>query len=138
MKVPENINKQSEYLEFCIFLATFEEDRELKTQLDFAAHYKLSKEILTIWKQYPETVENIVELRKAYKLKTPVVLSNIYRNSKKDASSQKLWMQVIEGFAEKSETKQDIKLNDMTPKEVLAEAKKRGWNFDPTNASPDE
>lgn len=105
--------KQAEYYEFVEWIATPEPFRKLQTQQQFQKEHNISHDTLARWKQDPNFWEDVRRIwaGKARERSAAVVETLYLKILKKpDPASIKLWMQLFEGFEEKSENKQTHEL----------------------------
>lgn len=88
------------------------ESMGIETDIQFAEFYEITARTLRNWKDRPEFEDQVRRLRKKWAFeKTGHVLEGIYRSAVKgNDKSQKLWLQVFEGFTEKTENTQTIKI----------------------------
>lgn len=88
------------------------ESMGIETDEQFAEFYEITSRTLRNWKDRPEFEDQVRRLRKKWAFeKTGHVLEGIYRSAVKgNDKSQKLWLQVFEGFTEKTENTQIIKV----------------------------
>lgn len=98
------------------------ERTNIETLEQFAAKHQVTVRNLYRWSAWPEFQQRVKELwTLAAKGKTTDVVSAIYRSAitggREAPQAQKLWMQVVEGFTEKSETtlktQPEITVNDI-------------------------
>lgn len=80
----------------------------LETQKQFAEHNKVSERTLCLWTDRPEFIPAVKALWKKWgRGRTPTIVEAIYTSAtsggKEAPQAQKLWMQVIEDFTEKTE-----------------------------------
>lgn len=103
--------KKAEYLEFIKFTATPRMFRDAEfgyvTDKAFAEKFKLNETTLVEWKkdrQFQEAVKD--QLKIWAKNRTPDVIACLYKEIIKNgrAAEVKLWMQLFEGFTEKTES----------------------------------
>lgn len=91
----------------------------IETQKEFAAHYEVREATLSAWKDRPEYRMRVRALRDKWAFdKTGRVIEAIYKTALGgNPFSQKLWLQVFEGFSEKTETKEtkrvELGINDI-------------------------
>lgn len=107
--------KLSAYDEYVLWYAMPVKQKEamgLETDTAFAEFYKINDRTLRRWKDRPEFEESVRKLRRQWAFqKTQGVIEGIYRSAVKgNDKSQKLWMQVFEGFTEKTENTQIVKV----------------------------
>ena len=114
--------KASLYDEFILWFAApspYKQKIGLETQKQFADYYGTSERNLSRWKERYDFEPRVRELRRKWGFeKTGAVIEGIYRSAVKgNPLSQKLWLQVFEGFAEKTEVehtkKVEIGVNDI-------------------------
>lgn len=116
----------STYDEFILWFALPRHEKismGLETQKAFAADQHLSERTLNRWKDRPDFLPRIKALRDKWaKERGSDVVAAIYRsaiNTKSPAApaAQKLWMQIFEGFSEKSQvehtTNAELTVNDI-------------------------
>lgn len=87
----------------------------IETQRQFADYNKISERTLTTWIDRPEFMPAVKALWKKWgKFRTPTVVAAIYKSAvgggKEAPQAQKLWMQVIEDFTEKTENTETKKV----------------------------
>lgn len=91
----------------------------IETDLQFSAEFGVSNTSLSLWKDRPEFEAKVRQLRRKWAFeKTGQVIEGMYRAAVRgNDRSQKLWMQVFEGFTEKTETvetkKVELTINDI-------------------------
>lgn len=91
----------------------------LPTQDAFATYHGLNIKTTTRWKQRQDFLPRVTDLRKQWaQERSSDVIAAIYKSSiKGNPLSQKLWMQMYEGFTEKQEIKHttqvDFGINDV-------------------------
>lgn len=97
--------KQAEYYEFVRWTALPFFLRTPSDQQAFQMQWKVSADTLARWKKDPNFWEDVRrEIREWAKDKTPEVIAGILKAAVKgNPISQKLWMQIFEGFEEKSQ-----------------------------------
>lgn len=83
-------------------------EQGIETQKQFAEYNKISERTLSLWTDRPEFMPAVKAYWKKWgKYRTPTVVAAIYKSSigggKEAPQAQKLWMQVIEDFTEKTE-----------------------------------
>lgn len=105
--------KQAEYYEFVQWIATPEPFRDPKTQMAFQEQYHISHDTLARWKHDPnfwDDVRRVWEGRARERSGTVIEALYMKIRNKPDPISIKLWMQLFEGFTEKSEQTQTHEL----------------------------
>ncbi len=91
----------------------------IEDQKQFATIYKVAEQTLSVWKDRTDFEPRVRALVKKWAFgKTPTVVQSIYRSAVRgNDKSQKLWMQVFEGFTEKTENtevkKVEVGVNDI-------------------------
>lgn len=98
----------SEYLEFIHWIATPDEFREPKTQRELAEKFGVGEDVLSDWKKRDGFWEEVKrKIRSWGQDKMPDILDALYREITKTgrAAEVKLWLQYVEGWSEKVETK---------------------------------
>lgn len=115
-------NYSSAFEEYILWFALPMKEKEamgIETDIAFAAEYKITDRTLRNWKDRPEFEAKVRYLRKKWAFgKTGGVIEGMYRAALKgNDRSQKLWMQVFEGFTEKTETTQTIKV-ELNPGDI--------------------
>jgi len=103
--------KRAEYLEFIKFTATPRAFRDnefgYNTDKAFADHYELNETTLVGWKKDGQFRDSVKEHLDAWaKSRTPDVIACLYKAIIQHgrAAEAKLWMQLFEGFTEKSDS----------------------------------
>lgn len=118
----EKIRKPSTYDEFIYWLAMptpAKMKMGIETQTQFAEFFKVSERTLLRWKESEQFRAQVRALRDKWAFeKTQGVIEGIYKAAVKgNDKSQKLWMQLFEGFTEKTEVEQtqkvEISVNDI-------------------------
>lgn len=87
----------------------------IETQRQFGEYNNISERTLTTWIDRPEFMPAVKALWKKWgKFRTPTVVAAIYKSAvgggKEAPQAQKLWMQVIEDFTEKTENTETKKV----------------------------
>lgn len=103
--------KRIEYYLFVRFFATPKHFRDLKTQMEFQIEYNVSHGTLANWKNDPHFWEDVDRAVKEWaKEKTPDVIAAMYARIMKTGDPQaiKLWLQYIQGWAEKMVHEKEI------------------------------
>ena len=92
----------------------------IATQKDFAAHYNVAERTLSTWKDKPDFIQRVRYLRDKWAFdRTGTVIAAIYKSAVKgNPNSQKLWMQVFEGFSEKQEVKHTVQADTITVNDI--------------------
>lgn len=128
--------KRAEYLEFIKFTATPRAFREAEfgynTDKAFAEHYKLNETTLVGWKKDTHFRNSVKEHLDTWaKSRTPDVIACLYKAIIQHgrAAEVKLWMQLFEGFTEKTDSnlimnRTMIKDLQNANREIFAMAKK--------------
>lgn len=96
------------YDEFILWFAMPTPEKEkmgIENQTEFAREWEISDRTCSRWKERDDFESRVRQLRKKWAFdKTGDVIYGIYRSSVKgNDKSQKLWMQIFEGFTEKQE-----------------------------------
>lgn len=102
------LKRQDVYHEFVLWTAMPPQERGklgINTQGEFCQHYNLSHNMPARWKERPEFIRDVTELRRQWAFeKTGDVIQGIYLAALKgNPFSQKLWLQYFLGFTEKQE-----------------------------------
>jgi len=114
--------KVDSYEEFILWMALPTPEKMklgIETRQAFAEYHKVGLRSLFRWQDRAEFKDRVQELRKKWAFeKTQGVIEGIYRSAVKgNDKSQKLWMQIFEGFTEKTEDtktlKVEISVNDI-------------------------
>lgn len=95
----------------------------IKSQTEFAKHFGIPEPTtLSDWNKRPDLVKQVEAARKSWSKKlTSNVMMGLYRKAVQegDASRVKLWMQIVEGWVEKTqhthegEVKTNLSMNDL-------------------------
>jgi hypothetical protein len=109
---------QTTYDEFILWYALPGHEKAkmgIERQGDFADYHKLSERSLVRWKQRPDFYIRVQSLRAEWaKSRTSDVIAAMYKSALSSGPgapiAQKLWMQVFEGFSEKSEVEHSAKV----------------------------
>lgn len=106
------MNIFDEYILWFAMPLKAKESMGIETDIEFAEFYEITARTLRNWKDRPEFEDQVRRLRKKWAFeKTGHVLEGIYRSAVKgNDKSQKLWLQVFEGFTEKTENTQIVKV----------------------------
>ena len=112
----------AEYKQFVEWLALPVKEREPKTQKELAEQLGLSEWTLSQWKLRDGFWPEVEAIRKGWgKGKTTEVLNGLYQKALSgNASEVKLWMQIMENFAEKNKTDLTTRAVSIEISEVLA------------------
>lgn len=108
----ENLRYQAEYNEFIAWIALPEEFRSPKNQGEFAQKFGVCQDTLSDWKKIGGFWDEVKAERQRWgKERTPNVILGLYRKAVKEgnAAEAKLWLQYIEGWAEKKDIEAAIK-----------------------------
>jgi hypothetical protein len=86
----------------------------IETQKQFSEYNKISEQTLSNWADRPEFMPRVKSLWKKWgQGRTPTVIAAIYKSAtsggKEAPQAQKLWMQVIEDFSERTRAITDTK-----------------------------
>lgn len=116
------LSKVAVYEEFILWSALpYEEQVKLgiETQGQFAAFYNVQESTLSNWKDRKDYKPRVRALRDKWAFgKTGKVIDGIYRAAVRgNPHSQRLWMQVFEGFSEKQEVTHVQKV-EITPTDI--------------------
>lgn len=116
------LKNPSTYDEFILWFALPGHEKQkmgLEFQDAFAAYHGITPKTLSTWKRRPDFLPSVHELRTSWaKERTSDVIAAIYKSSLKgNDKSQKLWMQLFEGFTEKTEVEKketvEVGVNDI-------------------------
>lgn len=114
--------KQQQYDEFILWFASppnIKRALGIDTQTEYAMQQNLAEATLSRWKARQDFEPRVRELRKKWAFdKTGEVIYGIYKAAVKgNDKSQKLWMQVFEGFTEKTEEVKTLKV-EISPNDI--------------------
>lgn len=111
---------------------------DIKTQLDFAKKYELSKDTLSIWNSKKPPVEySDIDWRVWARHLTRRVVSYLFEGIKKDmdANRIKLWMQMVDGFVEESKVTENVSKETLSNVRELVGAVNKAQNERSTKSS---
>ena len=130
MHMSDNIPKikktESEYREifeeYVLWFAMPDKQKEImgiESDTAFADEWEINRRTLLTWRDRPEFETKVRHLLKKWAFgKTGNVIMGMYKAAVRgNDRSQKLWMQVFEGFTEKTETTQTIKV-ELNPGDI--------------------
>jgi hypothetical protein len=128
--------KEAEYMEFARFCSLPKNERNtvygFSGFLEFAHHYGMNENTLTLWRKEPAFWEAVDSNRKSwFKERTPEVLLALYRTilKKGQANEVGLWLKYIEEWAEKSKTEVEGRFETTQKVEATAEVEKAVKEF---------
>lgn len=104
---------------------------EIKTQLDFAKKYELSKDTLSLWNKAKPPVEySDIDWRVWARHLTRRVVQFLFEGIKKDmdANRIKLWMQMVDGFVEESKITENVSKETLSNVRELVGAVNKAHN----------
>lgn len=109
------VEKPDIYELFIVWLVTpilEKKKMELESQKAFADRYGVSERTLLRWKGMPELRARVKDIREKLAFeRTQGVIDGMYKSAVMgNDRSQKLWFQIFEGFTEKQEVKQTLKV----------------------------
>lgn len=121
-KDKKNLNYKQIYEEYVLWFAMplkAKESMGIENDIQFAQLYGMADRTLRKWKDRPDFELEVRKLRRKWAFeKTGHVIEGIYRSAVKgNDKSQKLWMQVFEGFTEKTENTQIVKV-ELNPGDI--------------------
>jgi len=114
--------KKQVFEEYILWLSLPETERiktGIETQTDFSNKFKVGQQTLSVWNSDLFLQDRVRYIRNQWAFnKTGTVIQAIYRSAVKgNPLSQKLWMQVFEGFTEKTQQEQikkvELGINDI-------------------------
>ncbi len=96
----------------------------IETQKDFAEHNHISEHTLSVWIDRTEFIQRVKSLWKKWgKGRTPNIIQAIYNSAvgggKEAPQAQRLWMQAIEDFSEKTKNTGTRKV-EIGPRDIRA------------------